>query len=175
VKARLRLLGALAAPLPVLALATGPSFAGAAAPRAALHGEVLSAIGQSTRVGDLSPNAGVSVAVTLSPRDPAALDRFIAAVSDRRSPEYGHYLTPDQFSSRFGPTSATVDQVTAYLASQGLKVTNVAKGNLVDWIIGFDWHHQFYDFQGDRDANGTIHNLAADVDIIRFRTTLKFK
>jgi len=131
VKARLRLLGALAAPLPVLALATGPSFAGAAAPRAALHGEVLSAIGQSTRVGDLSPNAGVSVAVTLSPRDPAALDRFIAAVSDRRSPEYGHYLTPDQFSSRFGPTSATVDQVTAYLASQGLKVTNVAKGNLV--------------------------------------------
>ncbi|HEU5333807.1 MAG TPA: S53 family peptidase [Actinocrinis sp.] len=130
-KARLRLLGALAAPLPVLALATGPSFAAAAAPRAALHGEVLSAIGQSTRVGDMASNARVSVAVTLSPRDPAALDRFIAAVSDRTSPEYGHYLSPDQFASRFGPTSATVNQVTAYLASQGLKVTNVAKGNLV--------------------------------------------
>src|SRR5689334_21974239 len=51
----------------------------------------------------------------------------------------------------------------------------LAKGNLVDWISGIDWQHQFYDFQGDRDANGVIHNLAADRDIIRFRTTLKFK
>jgi kumamolisin len=131
VKARLRLLGALVAPLPVLALATGPSFAGAAAPRAALHGEVVSAIGHSTRVGDVSPSSQVSVAVTLSPRDPAALDRFIASVSDRTSPAYGHYLTPDQFAARFGPAAATVRQVTGYLASQGLKVTNVAKGNLV--------------------------------------------
>jgi outer membrane immunogenic protein len=50
-----------------------------------------------------------------------------------------------------------------------------AKGNLVDWISGVDYQHQFYDFQGDRDANGVIHNMAADVDIIRLRTTLKFK
>jgi subtilase family serine protease len=131
VKARLKLLGALAAPLPVLALAAGPSFAGVGAPRAALHGEVVSAIGRSTRVGDMSAGARVSVAVTLSPRDPAALDRFIAAVSDRSSPEYGHYVTPDQFAARFGPTAATVSQLTSYLSSQGLKVTNIAKGNLV--------------------------------------------
>lgn len=130
-KARLRLLGALAAPLPVLALATGPSFAAATAPRTALHGEVVSAIGRSARVGDVSSSAEMSVAVTLSPRDPAALDRFIQAVSDRTSPAYGHYLTPDQFAARFGPTPATVHQLTAYLTSQGLKVTDIAKGNLV--------------------------------------------
>lgn len=51
----------------------------------------------------------------------------------------------------------------------------LAKGNLVDWITGIDWQHQFFDAQGDRDANGVIHNLSADVDIIRLRTTLKFK
>jgi hypothetical protein len=51
----------------------------------------------------------------------------------------------------------------------------LAKGNLVDWVSGIDWQHQFYDFAGDRDANGVIHNLAADRDIIRLRTTLKFK
>jgi len=49
-----------------------------------------------------------------------------------------------------------------------------AKGVLVDWISGIDYQHQFFDAQGDRDANGVIHNLGADVDIIRFRTTLKF-
>jgi outer membrane immunogenic protein len=51
----------------------------------------------------------------------------------------------------------------------------LAKGNLVDWISGIDWQHQFYDDQGDVNANGAIHALGADRDIIRFRTTLKFK
>jgi hypothetical protein len=51
----------------------------------------------------------------------------------------------------------------------------LAKGNLVDWITGIDYQHQFYDNQADLDANGVFHTLSADVDIIRFRTTLKFK
>jgi outer membrane immunogenic protein len=50
-----------------------------------------------------------------------------------------------------------------------------AKGVLVDWIGGIDYQHQFYDNQRDIDANGVGHTLSADVDIIRFRTTLKFK
>jgi outer membrane immunogenic protein len=51
----------------------------------------------------------------------------------------------------------------------------LAKGNLVDWVTGIDWQHQFYDDQRDIDANGVGHTLSADVDIIRLRTTLKFK
>jgi outer membrane immunogenic protein len=51
----------------------------------------------------------------------------------------------------------------------------LAKGNLVDWITGIDYQHQFYDNQADIDANGVAHTLSADVDIIRLRTTLKFK
>jgi opacity protein-like surface antigen len=51
----------------------------------------------------------------------------------------------------------------------------LAKGNLVDWISGIDYQHQFYDSQVDIDAGGVGHALSADVDIIRFRTTLKFK
>jgi hypothetical protein len=51
----------------------------------------------------------------------------------------------------------------------------LAKGNLVDWISGIDYQHQFYSGQADIDANAVAHTLSADVDIIRFRTTLKFK
>ena len=51
----------------------------------------------------------------------------------------------------------------------------LAKGNLVDWISGIDYQHQFYNGQADIDANGVAHTLSADVDIIRLRTTLKFK
>jgi outer membrane immunogenic protein len=49
-----------------------------------------------------------------------------------------------------------------------------AKGPLVDWITGIDWQHEFFNGQTDLDANGVGHNLSADVDIIRLRTTLKF-
>ena len=58
----------------------------------------------------------------------------------------------------------------------GLGLDHVwAKGVLVDWVSGIDWQHQFFDDQTDVDVLGVNHTLSADVDIIRFRTTLKFK
>jgi kumamolisin len=128
--ARLRLLGALAAPIPVLALAAAPSFA-ATAPRVALAGDVLAAVSHSTRIGDVAAGTPVSVAITLAPRDPAGLRSFIASVSNRADPLYGKYLTPQQFAQRFGPSAAAVDRLTSYLRSQGLKVGTVYTGNLV--------------------------------------------
>jgi outer membrane immunogenic protein len=50
-----------------------------------------------------------------------------------------------------------------------------AKGVLVDWIGGIDYQHQFFDAQTDVEVPGINHNIQADVDMIRFRTTLKFK
>ena len=50
-----------------------------------------------------------------------------------------------------------------------------ARGSLVDWIAGIDYQHQFFDGQTDVEVLGSInHNIAADVDMIRLRTTLKF-
>ena len=51
----------------------------------------------------------------------------------------------------------------------------LAKGNLVDWIAGVDYQHEFYGNQVDIDAAGFGHNQQLDLDIIRLRTTLKFK
>ncbi len=58
----------------------------------------------------------------------------------------------------------------------------LAKGNLVDWISGIDYQHQFFDGQTDVELPNALngftsfnHNIAADVDMIRLRTTLKFK
>jgi hypothetical protein len=52
----------------------------------------------------------------------------------------------------------------------------LAKGNLVDWVTGVDYQHQFFDGQTDVELAGAVnHNIAADVDMIRLRTTLKFK
>ena len=70
-------------------------------------------------------------AVVLRPRDPAGLQRFIAAVSDRRSPSYGRYLSPGEFAARFGPTTAVVRAITAQLRARGLRVGTASDSRLL--------------------------------------------
>ncbi|HEV2633635.1 MAG TPA: S53 family peptidase [Actinocrinis sp.] len=120
-KIRLRVIGLLAAPLPVLALATAPASAQTAG-RAALGGETVAAVSQATRVGDLAATGQLSLEVSLAPRDEAGLQAFIGQVSNPASPLYKHYLTVSQFADRFGASTATIQSVTAYLRSAGLTV-----------------------------------------------------
>ena len=130
-KARRKILGAIIAPLPVLALAFyAPSASATPAPRAVLHGDVVSALSHSTRTGAVAANASISVAVSLAPRDAAGLDAFLAQVGNPKSALYKHYLTVAQFADRFGASPAAVKQVTDYLTSQGLKVSSVNANRL---------------------------------------------
>ncbi|NEA58081.1 S8/S53 family peptidase [Streptomyces sp. SID13666] len=72
------------------------------------------------RTGTPDGDAALDLSVSLSPRDPAGLKSFIAAVSDPASPQYHHYLKTGEFGPAFGPTRATVDRVRAALTAQGL-------------------------------------------------------
>jgi hypothetical protein len=83
------------------------------------------------QLGAVSPTAAVSGAVVLQPRDAAALTHFIAQVTDKHSPLFQHYLTPDGFAARFGPTAATVAAVKSQLQDSGLTVTDVARDGLI--------------------------------------------
>ncbi|MFI9384326.1 protease pro-enzyme activation domain-containing protein [Kutzneria sp. NPDC052558] len=120
----------LATPL-ALALPALGGPASAAEPQVALTGDISPAVGVSHRVGDLPADRPLHVAVPLKLRDAAGLDRFLAAVADPHSPDYGHYLTPAQFADRFGPSQRSYDQVSAYLQARGLTVTGV-NGQAVD-------------------------------------------
>jgi len=64
----------------------------------------------------------VSARVYLAGRDPAGLAAYASAVSDPRSPEYGHYLTPARAQQRFGATQAQITAVRTWLTSVGLRV-----------------------------------------------------
>ena len=67
-----------------------------------------------------SGSTSVHLSVDLNPRDPAALKAYATAVSTKGTSEYHHYLAKGQFGSLFGPTQATIDQVTAALEAAGL-------------------------------------------------------
>ncbi|MFH9349363.1 protease pro-enzyme activation domain-containing protein [Kitasatospora sp. NPDC017646] len=121
--------------LPLTAVSLGVSTAQAAtphaAPRVALPNTVNPAVAHSEKKGDVPAEQQISVTVDLKLRDSAELDRFLAAVTTPGAPEYGRYLTPEQFTARYGPTEQNVQQVKAYLAAQGLTVSGVSANRQV--------------------------------------------
>jgi kumamolisin len=76
-------------------------------------------------------NQQLNLSISLQLRDSVALDALLSALYDPQSPRYHQYLTPDQFTQLFAPTSDQVQQVITYLQSQGLTVTGVAPNNLL--------------------------------------------
>jgi subtilase family serine protease len=72
-------------------------------------------------VGPLSGATQLQVAVTLQPRDPAALQALATAVSTPGSSLYRRYITPAQFAQQFGATAAQIAAVRAALKAHGLQ------------------------------------------------------
>jgi hypothetical protein len=69
--------------------------------------------------------------VVIKPRDNAALQRFIAVVSDPRSPMFRHYLPAGRFGSHFGPLPATIAAVRRQLQDDGLRVSAVSSDGML--------------------------------------------
>ena len=118
------LLGASLAMASTVALsAAGATSAPAAAPgRQSLPGNEGLVPPGATLVGPAPSGTTLPLVVALHPRDRAALATEVQAVSDPRSPEYRHFLTPAQFAQQFGATQRTIAQVTSLLRSEGLTV-----------------------------------------------------
>jgi hypothetical protein len=83
-------------------------------------------------IGAVSASATQTAQVVLRPRNGAALTSFIAAVTDARSPLFHHYLPRGAFASRFGPAPSTIAMVKSQLQADGLQVTGVADGMVID-------------------------------------------
>ncbi|MFI9330601.1 protease pro-enzyme activation domain-containing protein [Kitasatospora sp. NPDC052868] len=174
----LALVAALAV-LPLSAVSLGVTTAqaatpNAAAPRVSLPNTVTPAVARSEKKGDVPASQQLSVAVSLKLRDTAELDRFLAAVATPGTPEYGRYLTPQQFTERFGPTKAAVEQVKSYLTAQGLAVSGVsdnrqvvnAQGTAEQIAKAFGTHESAYlDPQQQRTffANDAAASVPADL------------
>ena len=60
--------------------------------------------------------------VVLPIRDQAGLDKFLQEVYDPTSPSYRHFLTPTEFTARFGPSQEDYDAVVHYVTAKGFKV-----------------------------------------------------
>src|SRR6202161_2953944 len=102
--------------------ATASSAAATGAGREKLPGHQGLVPPGATLVGPAPASTALPLTITLKPRDPAALAEEAQEVSDPKSPQYRHFLTPRQFAQEFGPTSATIAQVSSSLQQAGLTV-----------------------------------------------------
>ena len=73
----------------------------------------------------------MQVEVAVAPRDEAGLNSLLAALYDKNSPQYRHFLTTGQFDARYAPTPAARDAVTKFLSGSGLTVVQSGSPFLV--------------------------------------------
>jgi hypothetical protein len=66
-----------------------------------------------------------------SPEQEAALKELLDSQQDKSSPDYHHWLTPEQFGQQFGPADQDLQVVSAWLQSHGFKVNRVSNGRSV--------------------------------------------
>jgi hypothetical protein len=57
---------------------------------------------------------------------------FLDSQQTKGSPDYHHWLTPEEFGQKFGPSPQDIQQVAAWLQQQGFRVGSVAKSGR--WI-----------------------------------------
>ena len=85
--------------------------------------------------GRVAPTLRLSyVTLTFAPSasQKAALTRLLADQQNPKSPNYHHWLTPEEYADRFGLTQDDMTQVTSWLQSQALTIANVARGR--NWV-----------------------------------------
>ena len=89
-----------------------------------------------TLKGRLPATNELWLAIGLPLRDAAGLDRFLAQVYDPASPHYRQFLTPEEFTAQFGPTSRDYELVKAFAQMNGLTVTATYGNRLVLDVAG---------------------------------------
>lgn len=69
---------------------------------------------------------GISIVFNRSAEQQAALEELLKSQQDPSSPEFHHWLTPEEFGARFGMAQKDVEMVQGWLEQQGLAVDGVA-------------------------------------------------
>lgn len=117
-------------------LLTTPAIAVAATPSppvSEIKGDRPAPVAQGTAHLDShhDPNHVLRINVGLAIRDSDGLDRLIRSTRMPGNPQYGRYLTNEQFKARYAPTDAEVAAARTWLTQQGLEVMRVAPDNLL--------------------------------------------
>jgi subtilase family serine protease len=125
-----RLLGVAVAAMFTVTLGFAASTAQGAPPgRSLLAGSAPGWARAGRRVGRADPSAAVGFRVYLGWRGGQAAAAAARAVSDPKSPSYGHFLTPAEFRKQFAPGQSEVTAVQSWLRNSGFTIDHTPANN----------------------------------------------
>ena len=122
---------ALTGTMLVLLALTLPAGAARAAGSKILPGHVPPILTRLSAFGSLPSSNHLNLAIGLPLRKAPELAAFLDRLYDPASPDYRHYLTPDQFTEQFGPTPEDYQAVTAFARQNNLLVSRTHGNRLV--------------------------------------------
>ncbi len=121
----------------VLVLATFEASAQQpAAGRQLLEGHFLPEFAAAPVVGPLDATVPLQLAIGLPVRNELELDALLGDISDPKSPQYRHFLTPAEFTARFGPSEQDYESIVAFANAHGLTITARFSNRLALGISG---------------------------------------
>ena len=103
----------------------------AAPDRVMLPGHVPSVVAGLTPKGRLPATNHLYLAIGLPVRNQAALDELLRQLYDPRSTNFHKFLTPPEFTARFGPTEQDYQAVTRFAEANGLTVAGTYPNRVV--------------------------------------------
>jgi hypothetical protein len=120
----------------VIVFATLLTGYGAETGRKALPGHVPRVIQKLSSYGSLAMTNQLHLAIGLPLRNTNELDRFLSEVSDPASQNFRKFLTPEEFTARFGPTEAEYGTVKNFARTNGFTITGTSANRLLLDVMG---------------------------------------
>jgi autotransporter-associated beta strand protein len=101
-----------------------------------LTGHVPQAVAALSPLRRLEATNVLRLAIGLPLRNQDALTNLLRDLYDSASPNYRHYLTPAEFTDRFGPTAQDYLTLTEYARSNGFQVVNTHPNRMLLDVTG---------------------------------------
>jgi kumamolisin len=86
--------------------------------------------GQAPATGRLPSNQVLQLDLVLQLSDQAGLDSFLKDLYDPTSPSYRHFVTPQEFTARFGPSQSDYDAVVRFANTYGFQVVGGTRDSM---------------------------------------------
>ncbi len=106
------------------------------AERQVLRGHVPREVSRLQPIARLSGSTNLQLAIGLPLRNRERLTNLLARIYDPSSPDYRHYLTPQEFTGDFGPSEADYEAIKGFAKANGLQVTATHPNRLLLDVSG---------------------------------------
>ena len=117
--------------LALIFCAAGMTAFGALPGRHILRGHVPAAVARLTPQGDLPATNRLHLAIGLPLRNEDALNRLLQDLYNPASPSFHKFLTPEEFTARFGPTESDYAAVVEFARTNGFAITGTPRNRLL--------------------------------------------